>query len=240
VVEPFTIVTSVLLVVLLAVLLRSFLASYHHPPAGEIPEPLARELANLIKPLDLTIPRVKGVAVMVVNLPDYAALSRSLPLESLFRVLNHYYQVVTEVADRQFGEILNPASGEIFVIFGRIMPVERPLHVAAACALEIVSKLTGPLQVPGGEKCRGAAAAVGFGEAMSGPIGTERRRTYATVGPVIDEVIQLARRVAPGEVLAPADVVATLGSSYRTEPLSEGGSGAVRIVGQLTGSEGTD
>ena len=231
--DVFAIISSVTLVVLLAILLRNLLSSVRGVDSPEsMPETLAKELATYMRPIDLTVPQVKPVSMMVVSLPDYALLSGRLTLDQLFWLVNQYYQTVTEVADRHGGEIYSPTSGEIVVIFGRIMAVERPLLVAAASAVEIVARFGASLSQAGAAfaVCRGASAAVTYGESMSGPIGTERRRTYTTVGPVVERVFVLARQVPFGEVHVPAEHGESLAAEFEFEPVASSGDSTLRLT----------
>lgn len=194
-----SIVSSSALVVLVAVLLRNLLSGSPAPAAAPDPaETALREMAAAFQARDLTVPRTQDLAVMVLALPDYPRLVRERPLESVFSAVNHFYRVATEVADRNKGEVATLVGGEICVMFGRILPVEKPFQTAAASALEIVARFRAEL--PDNVAFRGAAAAVVEGPALSGPVGGEWRRTYASVGTPIDDAQTLVRTMSPNEV----------------------------------------
>lgn len=222
-----SIVSSSALVVLVAVLLRNLLSGSPAPAAPADPaEAAIHDLAAAFQARDLTVPRTQELAVMVLALPDYPRLVRERPLENVFSAVNHFYRVATEVADRNKGEVASLVGGEICVMFGRILPVDRPFQTAAACALEIVTRFRAEL--PDNVAFRGAAAAVVEGPALSGPVGGEWRRTYASVGTPVDEAQALVRGMEPNEVRTPSALAARL-DAFDLEPAAAGAT-SVRIL----------
>lgn len=227
--DVISIVSSSALVVLVAVLLRNLLTGSPAPSTPSDPaETAIRDLAAAFQARDLTVPRTQELAVMVLFLPDYARLVRERPLENVFSAVNHFYRVATEVADRHKGEVATLVGGEICVLFGRILPVDRPFPTAAACALEIVSRFSSEL--PDNVAFRGAAAAVVEGPALSGPVGGEWRRTYASVGTPVEDAQTLVRTMSPNEVRTPAALAARL-PDFDLEPAAAGAT-SVRILAQ--------
>ena len=206
--ELVSILSSAALVVLVAVLLRNLLGTAPAPSA-DASDTAIRDLAAVLQSRDLTVPRTQDIAVLILTLPDYATLIRERPLEQVFGAVNLFYRVATEVADRYKGEVSSLVGGEITILFGRILPVERPLHVAVLTALEIVERLAPDLVkiAPG---CRGASAAINAGPSFSGPVGGEWRRTYTSVGVPVEDAHQLARTLPPNEVRALKSLTARL------------------------------
>lgn len=206
--ELVSILSSTALVVLVAVLLRNLLGG--SPAPAEPADAAMRDLASVLQSQDLTVPRTQELAVMVLYLPDYPRLIRERPLEQVFAAINLFYRVATEIADRHKGEVASLVGGEICVLFGRILPVESPLHTAAASALAIVARYRADLPPELAAHVRGASAAVTAGAALSGPVGGEWRRTYATVGLPVDDARGLVRAVSPNEVRVPAELAPRL------------------------------
>jgi class 3 adenylate cyclase len=228
-----TLVSSVVLMLLVAVVLRNLAGTPAPAEPEDARETLARELAGLLRSADhLTTPQRKNVCVLLVRVPDYDRLCRECPLDEVFRLMDRVYRVVCEVADRSKGEVSNVCGGEVYVYFGRIVSVDEPLAVAVSGALEIVDRLKGPLADLGcaGEAFRGAAAVVGFGDAVSGPLGIEWRKAYTTVGPVMDRAMSLARAAPPGEVHAPVELAGVLGPTTSVERLERPEGPVLRVT----------
>lgn len=223
------------LVLLVAVLLKQLLGGLGlERPLGaeQLPGP-AGEAGVSHGEVDLSVPAAKQISLLVVTLPDYSTLCRDFPSDQVFALVDHYWIDVTEVVDRFKGEVAGLCGSEVFVAFGRILEVERPLLSAAGAGLEIVRQLKGPIAGVGpiGERCRGASAAVTFGPAFCGPVGKGWRRHYTSVGSVVDQVFTLARRAPPGEVLVPAELAEALSVEYCTGPASNAGPEVLRLTG---------
>lgn len=223
--------SSVAVIVLAAVLLRNVTGGGGSQPADPA-DALTREFAAVLQSVDLTRPREQEIAVMVVTLPDYATLVRAQPLASMFAVVNAFYRIATEVADRHKGEVASLVGAELTVVFGRILPVEKPLLVAGHAALEIAQRLGEalPAQLA---PCRGAAIGLASGAALSGPVGGDARRTYTTVGVPVEDAQRLARSAAPGEVRAPASLEPALTADFQVEA-APGDEGARRLIAAKT------
>jgi class 3 adenylate cyclase len=222
--------SSVAVIVLAAVLLRNVVGG-----GGPQPDPadaVTRELAHVLQSVDITRPREQQIAVMVVALPDYARLVREPSLAPVFGGINTFYRLATEVADRHKGEVASLVGAELCVVFGRILPVERPLLVAGHAALEIAKRLGEqlPADLPG---CRGASIGVAYGPALSGPVGGDARRTYGTVGVPVEDAQRIARAGAPGEVRVPAALAETLAPDFELAEIADDAT-ARRLVSAKT------
>ena len=230
--ELVSILSSSALVVLVAVLLRNLLSGTPALASAlnstDPTDAAIRDLAAVFQSRDLTIPRTQDLAVMLLILPDYPRLVRERPLEHVFAAVNHFYRVATEVADRQKGEVATLVGGELCILFGRILPVERPLQTAVASALEIVARFGSEL--PEGTAIRGAAAAITEGPALSGPVGGEWRRTYASVGAPVEDALAMARSLSPGEVRVPVSLQPRL-ADFDFEPPAPSAT-SIRILAQ--------
>ncbi|RYP87273.1 tetratricopeptide repeat protein [Nocardioides guangzhouensis] len=63
-----------------------------------------------------------------------------------------------------------------------------------------------------------ARAGLARGRVFTGDLGPPSRRTYSVKGNAVNLAARLASRATPGELLAPAEVLARVRHSYRTEP----------------------
>lgn len=237
--DPLTLSCAVALVIIVTLLLRNVVTGLAQPSEDEDEDQLdriGRELLGPLRDTDLTVPHTKELAVLATCVPAYDQLCQESSLEDLYRLMNHYYRMVTEAADKRRGEIGSLVGEEIVVVFGRILPVEDPLSAALDAALEVTRALAPPLSTMGTATphYKGVSTAVAHGLAISGPIGSDLRRTYSTLGAVPRLAVRLARRGVAGAVLVSADLFATASKAYEGGPI-EGppeGPAACRISGR--------
>jgi len=216
-----SLVFSVLLVVLVAMLLKNLTQGSHSGDEAEL-EKLSKELLGDAggPDLDLTTPRLRDVACLVVRLPDYSHLIETCEQDELYELLNVFYRVVSQSADSRKGEVSALSGDEIFVVFGRILNVEDPVREAMGAAFEILKQVPAAvleLGVPEGG-ISGVVVAVTRGPTLSGPLGNPPQRTYGSIGRVPLLAYQIARQGPPGSVVVPFELEAQVSPFFRLEP----------------------
>lgn len=149
---------------------------------------------------------VREVGVLMVDLVGSTTLAATRPPEEVVELLNRFFAVVIEVADRHDG-LVNQLQGDAaLVVFGAPTDHDDPAGAALRSACELVQRL-GPL--PGLQ----AGVGVSFGAVVAGNIGAERRHAYTVIGDAVNEAARLTElaKALPSCVAASGTAVARAG-----------------------------
>jgi len=138
----------------------------------------------------------RTVSCMFSDLAGFTPLSEALGPQQTVRVLNRYFDRVTEAVQNRCGGYLNKFLGDgIFVFFGA--PVFQPDHAARAVRAAVecqqeVQRLNGDLGTELGREVRlSVRIGITTGEAMVGNCGSTQRMDYTAVG----DCVNLASRL---------------------------------------------
>ncbi len=135
----------------------------------------------------------KVFTAMFTDLVGYTALSGRLDPPTLARVLNGYFQLVSDSVAEHHGRVGTFLGDGILIFFGALEPNPWQCDDAAQAALAIRAALARYNRELEGEGLPRIAVGVGIhrGPGLAGLIGSRDRREYTVVGPTLN----LAARV---------------------------------------------
>ena len=159
----------------------------------------------------------KLVTVLCGVMAHTPALVQRLGLDTLHGVMQAVYALAGAAA-HQYGGTLQPLPGEGFVlVFGT--PVAQEDHarraILTALGLQQRWRTHPPLQGPSGEALA-VQLALHTGQVAVGPLGADAHATAIVVGNVMTLATALARRAAPGTILASAATLRLVHGEVRT------------------------
>jgi adenylate cyclase len=140
----------------------------------------------------------REVGALFVDLVGSTAMAMAKPPAEVVRVLNRFFQVVVEVAERE-GGLVNKFEGDAALcVFGAPVRRDDPAGDALRCARTLAERLL--REVPEVDFGIGVSA----GTAVAGNVGAEHRFEYTVIGDPVNEAARLctlAKR-RPERVLA--------------------------------------
>lgn len=145
---------------------------------------------------------VRETTALFVDVVDSTALADRLPPQDVVHMLNRFFSVVVEAAERHGGLVNKFVGDAALCVFGAPVPLEQPQVAALRAAREIRDSVRGL-----GELDLGIGIATGA--AFAGQLGARSRFEYTVIGDPVNEAARLtehAKHVA-GRILAASSVI---------------------------------
>ena len=144
----------------------------------------------------------KDVTVIMSDLRGFTALSAKLTAEELITVINHYFEVMSNVITKYGGTIIEFLGDGIFTIFGA--PKDLPDHPQAAvkCAVEMqrAMKEVNEWNEQNGFPKLEMGIGINTGEVVVGNIGSEKAMKYGCMGSAVNITGRLESLTIGGQI----------------------------------------
>ena len=169
----------------------------------------------------------KVVTALFADLVSYSALSNQLEPAVLARVLNGYFQCVSDAIAEHHGYVSTFLGDGILAYFGALEPNPWQCNDAARAALAMRAALSAYNEELARERLPRLAIGVGLhrGAGLAGMIGSRERREYAFVGRTVNLAarVQALTRDHKVDILLTEEVRKELDPSFelRAMPLAE-------------------
>jgi class 3 adenylate cyclase len=147
------------------------------------------------------LPAKKELAVVFVDLADSTQVLLHQPPEHALATVQHFMEVVTEVALAHCGDVKDYEGDGALLYFAS-------LTQAARAALAI-RKVLGQERYTA-EPLLQARFSLNIGEVVMGVIGSPRRRAVALIGPAVSLAARLLKQIPPGGIITPHTAVQRL------------------------------
>lgn len=136
---------------------------------------------------------IREVTVMFADLRDFTPLVEATPPREVVRILNGYFEEMTEAINRAGGVVLQFLGDEIYAVFGAPLDLEGHARQAMAAALDMRRRLT---------EVNDSLAQQGFGplrhgiglhtgQVLAANIGSPDRLSYLLVGDTVNVAARL-------------------------------------------------
>ena len=142
----------------------------------------------------------REAAVLFVDLVGSTALAAERDPNEVLELLNRYFEIVVDVADKHRGWVNKFEGDGALVIFGAPADMDDPAGCALSAAREMDERLRAALP-----DLR-AAIGVSAGTVVAGNVGHAQRFEYTVIGDPVNEAARLTQlaKSTPGRVLASA------------------------------------
>lgn len=167
-------------------------------------------------------PELRRVCVMFVDVRGFTRFAERRDPQTVVDYLNRLFDVLVERVDAH-GGIVNKFLGDGFMaIFGAPLPADDPARDAAAAALDMVARVDAEVAAGSLAPTR-IGVGLHIGEALTGTVGSQRRREYTVIGDAVNVAARLEglNKHYDTCVLASAEVVQALAGRFATRPLGE-------------------
>jgi adenylate cyclase len=173
----------------------------------------------------------RDVTVMFCDLVGFTTLCEHIPPAQAASLLNAFLTRMTDVVFEHDGTLDKFLGDALLAVFGA--PFDLPDHPRRAvdAALAMRRALASLNRVQEGPKLE-MRIALNTGIALTGDIGSPRRREFTVLGDVVNAAARMEEVAAPGEIVIAAATKVRLGGEVRLRPL-----GARTLRGRTTTSE---
>jgi adenylate cyclase len=196
--------------------------------AQYVPEEVARQL-ELSGALDSHVEGERvDVGLFFCDLRGFTSLSATLEPQEVRAMLNHFYDLLTEIIHNHHGTVLKFVGDEVFAVFGAPLPCENNAQATLDCAMEIQGRAheldaeLANLRIPPVKFGIGMNA----GDVVAAHIGGGRRRQYDIVGDTVNLGSRLCSQAGKGEIVLPEKMIERLTNVPPMESM-----GAVQLKG---------
>jgi class 3 adenylate cyclase len=167
--------------------------------------------------------RTARAAVMFVDMRGFTRIAESLEPDSVVRILNEYFTLLTEITFRHEGTVFNMAGDCLMMGFG--VPLEQTNIAVRATrtANEILTRFAG---LAGTWRGRygietGVGIGINIGDVVAGNVGSEHYMSYTIIGDTVNVASRLAQRARAGEMLFSNSIMDALeGTPFATRAVS--------------------
>jgi len=180
--------------------------------AQYVPEEVARQLEES-GALESHIEGERvDVGLFFCDLRGFTSLSATLEPQEVRAMLNHFYDLLTEIIHSHGGTVLKFVGDEVFAVFGAPLPLENNAQVTLDCAIEIQTRAheldaeLANLHIPPVKFGIGMNA----GDVVAAHIGGGRRRQYDIVGDTVNLGSRLCSQAGKGEIVLPEKMIERL------------------------------
>ncbi|MEX0664292.1 MAG: adenylate/guanylate cyclase domain-containing protein [Acidimicrobiia bacterium] len=196
--------------------------------AQYVPEEVARQL-ELSGALESHIEGERvDVGLFFCDLRGFTSLSATLEPNEVRAMLNHFYDLLTEIIHSHGGTVLKFVGDEVFAVFGAPLPCDNNAQSTLDCAMEIQGRAheldteLANLHIPPVKFGIGMNA----GDVVAAHIGGGRRRQYDIVGDTVNLGSRLCSQAGKSEIVLPEKMIERLTNVPPMESM-----GAVQLKG---------
>jgi adenylate cyclase len=191
--------------------------------ARYVPDTAARQLLAGGKAEEIAAGKRLEVAVLFCDLRGFTPLSATLAPSQVRRLLDHYYEVMSEIVFCHDGTLMQFVGDEVFAAFGAPLAMTDHAAVALRCARDMLAagpSLCTTLQSEGLPPC---SYGIGLhtGEVVAAHVGSTRRRQYSVLGDTVNIGSRLCGQAGPSEIICSSDLFEAADAPTTAEPLGD-------------------
>jgi adenylate cyclase len=171
--------------------------------AQYVPEAVARQLEDSGRVETAVEGERLDVSLFFCDLRGFTSLSATLEPSQVRAMLNHFYELLTDIILSKGGTVLKFVGDEVFAVFGAPLPVPHHPQVALDCAMEIQARAPelaahlADMHIPAVQFGIG----MNSGDVVAAHVGGGRRRQYDVVGDTVNLASRLCGQAGKGEIV---------------------------------------
>jgi adenylate cyclase len=191
--------------------------------ARYVPHTAARQLLDGGKAEDIAAGQRLDVAVLFCDLRGFTPLSATLAPGQVRRLLDHYYEAMSDIIFRHDGTLMQFVGDEVFAVFGAPLAMTDHAAIGLRCAQDMIAAgpyLSTTLQSDGLPPCR-YGIGLHAGEVVAAHVGSRRRRQYSVVGDTVNIGSRLCGQAGSSEIICSEDLFEAANAPPNAEPLGD-------------------
>jgi adenylate cyclase len=175
------------------------------------------------------VAQTRDVSVMFCDIAGFTSLTQHLSPTAVGELLNEFFERMTDVIFDHDGTLDKFIGDAILAVFGA--PLEQADHATRAVAAAVaMQRELQQLNAEHPERPIRIRIAINSGEALTGDIGSPRRREFTVLGDVVNTASRLESSVAqPGQIVISEFTRQRLGDGFKLRQL-----GGIKLRGRDT------
>lgn len=165
------------------------------------------------------VAQTRDVSVMFCDIAGFTGLTQHLSPAAVGELLNEFFERMTDVIFDHDGTLDKFIGDAILAVFGA--PLEQPDHATRAVAAAIAMRRElDQLNAENPGRPISMRIAINSGEALTGDIGSRRRREFTVLGDVVNTASRMESSVAkPGQIVISQFTKERLGGGFKLRQL---------------------
>ena len=146
--------------------------------------------------------QTRNVTILMSDLRGFTALGAKLKAEDLITVLNHYFEAMVAVIQKNNGTVIEFLGDGIFTVFGAPRDIKDHALCAVRCAvgMQLALKEVNEWNLKNGYPCLEMGIGVNTGDAVVGNIGSEKKMKYGCMGSTVNITGRLESLTIGGQI----------------------------------------
>jgi len=171
--------------------------------AQYVPETVARQLEESGRVEAAVEGERLDVSLFFCDMRGFTSLSATLEPSQVRAMLNHFYELATDIILSKGGTVLKFVGDEVFAVFGAPLPVPDHPQVALDCAIEIQARAPELATALADIEIPPVQFGIGMnsGDVVAAHVGGGRRRQYDVVGDTVNLASRLCGQAGKGEIV---------------------------------------
>jgi adenylate cyclase len=171
--------------------------------AQYVPETVARQLEESGRVEAAVEGERLDVSLFFCDMRGFTSLSATLEPSQVRAMLNHFYELATDIILSKGGTVLKFVGDEVFAVFGAPLPVPHHPQVALDCAMEIQARAPELAAELADLHIQPVQFGIGMnsGDVVAAHVGGGRRRQYDIVGDTVNLASRLCGQAGRGEIV---------------------------------------
>jgi adenylate cyclase len=165
------------------------------------------------------VAQTRDVSVMFCDISGFTALTQHMAPDAVGAMLNEFFERMTEAIFDHDGTLDKFIGDAIFAVFGA--PLEQQDHAGRAVAAALaMRRALARLNEENPQRPIRMRIAINSGEALTGDIGSRRRREFTVIGDVVNTASRIESSVAqPGQIVISQYTKELLGPGFELRQL---------------------
>lgn len=145
----------------------------------------------------------RTVSIMMTDLRGFTAIAEHFPAESVVKIINLYFEIMTEIVFNYQGTINDFIGDAILAVFGAPTQREDDAQRAVACALEmqLAMKEVNQRNQEAGYPEIAMGIGINTGKVIVGNIGSHKRTQYSVIGHHVNLASRIESYAVGGQIL---------------------------------------
>lgn len=163
--------------------------------------------------------QMREVTVVFVDLVGFTAMSETLEPAEVAATLNEFFSEMTDVIFENQGTLDKFLGDGLLAVFGAPLPLAGHAANALRAAIQM-RRVLKDLNARRPDRPLEMRVAVHTGRALTGDIGSPKRRDFTVLGDVVNTASRMESSVSrPGQIVVSRDTLDQTDGSFRTTPL---------------------
>lgn len=162
------------------------------------------------------------VSVLFIDIRGFTSLSEKLSAEEVVKLLNKYFDLVTNAVFKYNGTVDKFIGDAVMAIFNAPLKQVKHTELAVSSAIEIFKELEKLNKALRKEKLEiNAGVGINVGEAIVGNVGSQQFMDYTVIGDTVNVASRLQGQATKGKIIVSEALKKRLSSEFKTKKVGD-------------------